>query len=108
MKKLIITFLALMCTVAGVALAADAKAGADVFGKSCKMCHGEGGAVPNPNISKMFGVPIPILSSPEVQAKSDADIKTVITTGKGKMPAVKTVTGSSIDDVVAYVRSLKK
>ena len=108
MKKLIITFFALMATVAGVALAADAKAGADVFNTKCKACHGEGGAVPNAAVAKMFGVPIPILSAPEVQAKSDADMKTAITAGKGKMPAVKTVTGSSIDDVVAYVRSLKK
>jgi mono/diheme cytochrome c family protein len=108
MNKLIASFLALMMTVAGVALAADAKAGADVFGKSCKMCHGEGGAVPNPGVAKMFGVTIPLLNSPEVQAKSDADIRKVITDGKGKMPAAKNVTGGAIDDVVAYVRSLKK
>ena len=31
MNKLMVTFLALMATVAGVALAADAKNGADVF-----------------------------------------------------------------------------
>ena len=108
MNKLIITFLALMATVAGIALAADAKAGGDVFNKSCKSCHGEGGAVPNAAVSKMFGVPIPLLNSPEVQAKTDADIKKAITDGKGKMPAAKTVPAASVDDVVAYVRSLKK
>lgn len=108
MNKLIVTFFALTATAAGVALGADAKAGADVFNKSCKMCHGEGGAVPNANVSKMFGVPIPILGSPEIQAKSDADIRTVITQGKGKMVAAKNVTGASIDDVIAYVRTLKK
>ena len=108
MNKLIITFFALMATVAGVALAADAKAGADVFNKSCKMCHGEGGATPNANIAKMFGVEIPVLGSAPIQAKSDADIRKVITEGKGKMVAAKNVTGGSIDDVIAYVRTFKK
>jgi mono/diheme cytochrome c family protein len=109
MNKLIITFLALMATVAGIALAADAKAGADVFNTKCKICHGEGGAVPNATMSKMFGVPIPMLNSPEIQAKSDADIRKVVTEGKGKMTAVlKTATPAQVDDVIAYVRSLKK
>lgn len=108
MNKLIVTFFALMASVAGVVLAADAKAGADVFNKSCKMCHGDGGAVPSPAVAKMFGVAIPILGSPEIQAKSDADIRKVITEGKGKMVPAKNVTGSSIDDVIAYVRTLKK
>ncbi|MEP6715805.1 MAG: cytochrome c [Terriglobia bacterium] len=109
MNKMIITFFAVMSTLAGVALAADSKEGEATFDKSCKMCHGEKGATPNPNISKMLGgVTIPVLGSPEVQAKSDADLKKVITNGKGKMPAVKSVTGAAIDDVVAYLRTLKK
>jgi mono/diheme cytochrome c family protein len=109
MNKLVIAFFALMATMAGIALAADAKNGADVFNKSCKGCHGEGGAAPNEMVSKMFGVPIPVLASPEVQAaKSDADIRKAITEGKGKMPAVKSVTGASVDDVIAYIHTLKK
>ena len=107
MKKTILVFFALMATMAGFALAADVKAGEDAFGKSCKMCHGDKGATPNPAISKMFGVPIPVLGSKEVQAKSDADLKTVITQGKGKMPAAKNVTGGAVDDVIAYLRTLK-
>ena len=50
---------------------------------------------------------IPELSSAKVQGESDADLKTVITTGKGKMKAVTTLTASP-DDVIAYVRTLKK
>ena len=107
MKRLIGIFLAVMTTAAGIALAADAKAGGDVFSKSCKPCHGEGGAVPNPGVAKMFGVAIPVLGSPAIQAKSDAEIRTVITQGKGKMVPAKNVTGGSIDDVIAYVRTLK-
>jgi mono/diheme cytochrome c family protein len=109
MNKLIITFFALMATVAGVALGADAKAGADLFNTKCKACHGEGGATPNEGVSKMFGVPIPVLGSADVQAKSDADLRTAVTAGKGKMPAVlKTATPAQVDDVVAYLRTLKK
>jgi mono/diheme cytochrome c family protein len=109
MNKLIITFFALMATVAGVALAADAKAGADVFNTKCKMCHGEGGATPNDAMAKMFQVPIPVLSSPAIQAKSDADLRTTVTQGKGKMPAVlKTAPATQVDDVIAYLRTLKK
>ena len=47
MKKPIAMFFALTATLPVAALAADAKAGLDVFNKSCKMCHGEGGATPN-------------------------------------------------------------
>ena len=108
MNKLVVTFLALMATVAGIALAADAKNGADVFNKSCKPCHGEGGATPNAQVEKMFGSPIPVLGSPEIQAKSDADFRKAITEGKGKMPIAKNVTGGAIDDVIAYMRTMKK
>jgi mono/diheme cytochrome c family protein len=108
MNKLMVTFLALMATVAGVALAADAKNGADVFNKSCKPCHGEGGATPNAALVKSWGVPIPVLGSPEIQAKSDADFRKAIVEGKGKMPIAKNVTGGAIDDVIAYLRTLKK
>ena len=39
---------------------------------------------------------------------SDDDIKKIVTGGKGKMKPVKAVSGAGLDDVVAYVRSLKK
>lgn len=108
MKKLMVVFVAFMTAVAGVARAADAKAGMDVFNKSCKMCHGAGGATPNAALEKSWGVPIPVLASPEIQAKSDADFRKAITEGKGKMPIAKNVTGGAIDDVIAYLRTLKK
>jgi len=48
-----------------------------------------------------------VLGSPAIQAKSDADFRKVITEGKGKMPIAKNVTGGAIDDVIAYLRTLK-
>jgi hypothetical protein len=48
------------------------------------------------------------LKSPEFQAMSDDDIKKIVMNGKGKMRPVTTVTGPALDNVVAYVRGLKK
>jgi hypothetical protein len=39
---------------------------------------------------------------------SDDDIKKIITNGKGKMRPVTAVTGAAQDNVIAYIRSLKK
>ena len=93
---------------AGIAVAAgDPAAGKAVFDKTCKTCHGATG-VANPNIAKMMKVDIKDLGSPEIQKMSDADFKTTITEGKGKMKPVKSVAGKDMDNVVAYVRTLKK
>jgi mono/diheme cytochrome c family protein len=97
--------LATLSTTAG--FAADAKAGMAVYNKACKSCHGADGTA-NPAIAKMFKVDMKALSSADVQATSDADMKAIIANGKGKMKPVSSVTGASVDDVVAYVRSLKK
>jgi hypothetical protein len=48
------------------------------------------------------------LGSKEVQASTDAEHKSIITDGKGKMKPMKTVSGAAVDDVVAYVRTLKQ
>jgi len=87
--------------------AADAKAGQAVYDKSCKACHGADGT-PNAGMAKAMKVEMRDFKSPEVQAKSDADFKKVITEGQGKMKPVTAVTGAAADDVVAYIRSLKK
>ena len=109
MNKLIVTAVVLMGTVAGFALGADAEKGGAIFAKTCKPCHGEGGATPNEALAKMMGVTIPTLANADFQAtKTDADIKSAIMNGKGKMPAQKSVPADSVDDVVAYVRSLVK
>jgi hypothetical protein len=52
-------------------------------------------------------VDIKDLKSPDVQATSDDDLKKIITDGKGKMKPVAGVSGAAVDNVVAYIRSLK-
>lgn len=87
--------------------AGNAKAGKDVYDKSCKSCHGATGTA-NPAIAKMMKVEMKDLGSADVQGLTDDNLKTVIAEGKGKMKPIKTVTGKAADDVVAYVRTFKK
>ncbi len=85
----------------------SATAGSAVYDKSCKSCHGADGT-PNPAIGKMMKVEMKDLKSAEVQAMSDADLKKIITAGKGKMKPATAVSGAALDEVVATVRSFKK
>jgi mono/diheme cytochrome c family protein len=105
--RTILTTLILAGLSATAGSAADAKAGQAIYDRSCKSCHGPDGTA-NPSIAKMMKVDMKDLKSAEVQAMSDDEIKKIITEGKGKMPAVKTVSGAALDNLVAYIRSLKK
>jgi cytochrome c5 len=106
MKTTVISMM-LAGLTAGAAFGADTKAGQAVYDKSCKTCHGADGT-PNPAIVKMMKVDIHDLNGPEVQAHSDADLKKIVTDGQGKMKPIAAVTGASLDDCIAFVRSLKK
>lgn len=100
------TLILTLAASAATTWAADAAAGKAVYDKSCKSCHGADGGG-NPAIAKMFKVEMRDLKSPDVQALSDADLKKIITDGKGKMKPVSSVTGAAVDNVIAYLRSLK-
>lgn len=87
--------------------AADSAAGKAVYEKKCKMCHGASGEG-NPGMAKALNVTIANLSSADVQKLSDADIKKAVTEGKGKMKPVAGLSDADVDNVIAYVRTLKK
>jgi mono/diheme cytochrome c family protein len=87
--------------------AGDAAAGKEVFSKKCASCHGAAGEGKD-SVAKMLKVEMHHLGSKEVQAKSDADLKKAILEGNGKMKAVAGVDAKAADDVVAYLRTLKK
>ena len=106
MQKILATC-TLVALYATAALAANAKAGQGIYDKSCKSCHGADGT-PNAAVAKMMKVEMKDLKSSEVQALGDDDMKKIITEGEGKMKPVKTVSGPALEDVIAYVRSLKK
>lgn len=101
--QIIATFL----LAGAIAAAADVNTGKVAYDKACKSCHGATGT-PNPAIAKSLKVDMRDLGSKEVQSLSDAEIRTIITDGKGKMRPIKTVSGPDVDNVIAYVRTLKK
>ena len=80
--------------------------GKQVFDSKCKGCHGPSGQG-NPAIAKMMKVELRPLGSKEVQAMSDAELKKIIADGKGKMPKISGLSAKQVDDVVAFVRTLK-
>jgi len=86
---------------------AGADEGKELFTKSCKTCHGADGQG-NPAIAKMMKVEFKPLSSAAVQSQSDADLKGTIIKGKGKMKAVASVNAKQADEVIAYLRTMKK
>jgi mono/diheme cytochrome c family protein len=105
--RTILTILTLTALSTAVGFAADAKAGQVAFSTSCKSCHGADGT-PNPAIGKAMKVEMKDLKSPDVQSRSDADLKKVITDGQGEMHAITSVTPTAADNIVAFMRSLKK
>ena len=105
--KTILATCTLVALCASAVFAADAKAGQAVYDKSCKSCHGVDGT-PNAAVAKMMKVEMKDLKASEAQALSDEDMKEIITKGKGKMKPVKAGSGPALEDVIAYVRSLKK
>jgi mono/diheme cytochrome c family protein len=94
---------------AALAQQGDTKAGQASFDKTCALCHGKDGNSPKEAIAKMFKVEkIPQLGSSEIQAKTDDELKTIITKGFGKMPQVSSLSEKDVTNVIAYVRTLKK
>jgi cytochrome c6 len=82
-----------------------ADSGAD-FKAKCAMCHGADGKG-DTAMGKKFGVKD--MGSADVQGKSDADLTTMITKGKDKMPPYDgKLTKEQIDGLVKYIRTLKK
>src|SRR5438067_11232296 len=94
--------ISLLCGVMALAplraMAADSAAGKAVFDAKCKSCHAADGAG-NPAIAKMMKIEMKPLGSADVQKKSDAELKAVVTMGEGKMKPVTTVTGADLDNV---------
>jgi mono/diheme cytochrome c family protein len=94
MKRIAVT-LFLLSLPAGAAFAGDAAAGKAVFATKCKACHGADGTGGAMDKASIVGT-------------SEAAAKAAVSSGKGKMKAVASVTGADLDNVAAYVASLKK
>jgi len=105
MKNTIALLLLLMITLAASAVAENALA-KDLFVSKCAICHGADGSA---KTTMGKNLKIRDFHSSEVQKQSDADLKTMITKGKGKMPAFEgKLTGEQIDQLVGYIREVGK
>ncbi len=101
MKQIAILFLA-----ASTLTFAGATEGKAVYTSKCQTCHGADG-VAKESMAKMMKVEMKPLGSKDVQAKSDADLKKVITQGQGKMKPVAGLSDQQVSDIVAYMRTFK-
>lgn len=106
-RKLVAIVLAMFVLVGAAFAAGNAETGKAVFEKKCKVCHGANGEG-NPGMAKALGATMKPLGSDEIQKKSDADLKKIITEGSGKMKPLKGLTDAEVSDVIAFVRTLKK
>jgi mono/diheme cytochrome c family protein len=105
MKNIIALFVLLMITFAASAVAQNAPA-KDLFALKCAICHG-----PDGSAQTAMGKSLKIrdFHSADVQKQTDAELKTVITKGKGKMPAFDgKLTGEQIDQLVGHIREIGK
>ena len=105
MKLLVTGSIALVVSV-GLAYG-GAPEGKALYATKCAACHGANGEG-KAAIGKAFGVTMKPLGSKEVQSMSDADLKNVILSGKGKMKPVAGVSAKQAEDIVAYVKTMKE
>jgi len=108
--KFVLAVICIISVLIGASLlfaAGDAAAGKEIFSKKCASCHGAAGEGKE-SVAKTLKVTIRPLGSKEVQAKSDEELKKNFLEGTGKMKGVTGIDAKGADDVVAYVRTLKK
>jgi mono/diheme cytochrome c family protein len=103
----------LLLTAAALVLAAppkqskgDAAAGKALYEKTCKACHAGGDG--NPAIAKALKVTLRPLSSPEVQAKNNDDLRKSILGEYGKKKPLKGLSDEQLQNVIAHLRTLAK
>jgi mono/diheme cytochrome c family protein len=80
--------------------------GADTFKAKCSACHGPTGTG---DTTMGKNLKLRDLGSADVQKQTDAELTTIVTSGKGKMPAYGAkLKNEQIEDVVKFIRTLKK
>ena len=107
MKNVVRVFLAVLTFALVSTTWSFAEGAADMYKSKCAVCHGATGAG---DTAMGKSMKIRDLGSADVQKQSDAELATIIGTGKGKMPGYesKGVTKDQINDLVKYIRTLKK
>lgn len=91
---------AVLVTVSGLTFAGVPE-GKAVFSSKCASCHGPNGEGKEA-IAKMFKVEMKPLGP-----QSEAEIKKAVTEGTGKMKPVSGLSAAQVNDVAAFVKTLK-
>jgi len=109
MRRFVTLGFACLFLLVGLAAVAggDADAGKAIYDKKCATCHGKDGAA-NEKMAKMFKVEMRHLGAAEVQGKSDDVLRKESIEGVGKMKPVKGIEGADVDNLIAFVRTLKQ
>jgi cytochrome c6 len=89
-----------------VTQAVDQAKGGELYKSKCASCHGPDG---KGETSAGKALKVKDLAADETQNMHDSELKTLIETGKGKMPAYKgKLTNQEIEDLVQFIRTFKK
>jgi len=104
-KQVFVTLTAI-AVMFSFSLSAHAQNAADALYKSkCAACHGADGT--GSATGKKMGAHD--FTTADVQGMSDAELSTIVTNGKNKMPPYgKSLKPEDVKGLVAYVRTLKK
>ena len=110
MKNLIASAVLLMFVSPALmaAPAGDAAVGKDVYTKRCAVCHADDGSGNTQMVAAFGPPPPPDFRSKQVQSMTDAQFKSTIMDGKGRMPKVTTVNDDDAANIIAYIRTLPK
>jgi len=104
MKIVVRVLVVVTVLVALFTVSAFAQDGATLFKTKCVSCHGADGT--GSAVGKKLGAHD--FTSAEVQKMSDAELSSIITDGKNKMPKYATLKPEEVKALVAHIRSLKK
>lgn len=109
-KKLLISMTVFSLALGGTAFAkGSAKEGKKVYKQNCALCHGAKGAGDGPGAAGLNPKPANFAKGVFKYGSKDADLAKIIKLGKGMMPAWGSVLKpADVDNVIAYIRTLKK
>jgi mono/diheme cytochrome c family protein len=106
MKPILNAFLLTLAFALALSTYTFADAGGDTFKAKCAACHGTTGAG---DTTMGKNLKLRDLGSPDVQKQTDDELTTIITAGKGKMPAYGSrLSKNQISELVKFIRTLKK
>lgn len=106
MKTISARTLALLAVSAVILVPTSMRAqdAASLYKSKCAGCHAADGA--GSPMGKKMGAQD--FTSSDVQKMSDKDLADIITNGKNKMPAYKSLTADQVKGLVDYIHTIKK